>query len=53
MSEDRSRYGIDKLDPFGRQLAEAADKHWFTVRPWDTYGLNDQQLVERVRSDIE
>jgi hypothetical protein len=57
MSEDHSRYGIQELDPFGRHLAEAADKHWFTYQPWDTFDtrheLSDQQLVDRVRLEIE
>ena len=57
MSEDHSRYGIEELDPFERHLAEAADKHWFTYQPWDTFDsrheLSDQQLVDRVRSEIE
>jgi len=33
-------------------LAEHADKHGFTVRPWETYGLTDEQLIAHVQSAI-
>jgi hypothetical protein len=53
MTEDRSRYGKERLRPFERHLADGADKHAFTFRPWDTYGMNDQELVSHVQSELD
>jgi hypothetical protein len=52
MPDDGSRYGRDELNPFGRHLAEIADKHAFAFRPWKEGGrsLTDEQLVAMVRN---
>lgn len=54
MPEDRSRYGQDKLNPFARHLAEGADRHAFTFRPWKLGGqrLTDEQLISHVKDEI-
>jgi hypothetical protein len=54
MSDHRSRHGRDKLDAFGRRLADGADKHAFTFRPWKLGGLvlTDDQLVQHVQGEI-
>lgn len=54
MPDDKSRYGQDELRPFERHLAEHANKHTFTFRPWKLGGLrlSDEQLVFHVEKEI-
>jgi hypothetical protein len=54
MPDDRSRYGRDQLDPVGLHLAESADKHGFTFRPWKLGGLRltDEQLISHVEEEL-
>ena len=54
MPDDRSRYGRDQLNPFRLHLAESADKHAFTFRPWKLGGLRltDEQLLSQVEEEI-
>ena len=52
--DHQSRYEKEKLKPFERHLADAANKHAFTFRPWKLGGLrlSDEQLVQRVQDEI-
>jgi hypothetical protein len=54
MPDDTSRYGRDRLSPFELHLAESADKHAFTFRPWKLggLGLTDEQLVSHVEEEL-
>jgi hypothetical protein len=54
MPDDTSRYGRDRLSPFELHLAEIADKHAFTFRPWKLggLGLTDEQLVSHVGEEL-
>jgi hypothetical protein len=54
MPDDGSRYERDRLDPFTLHLAESADKHAFTFRPWKLGGLRltDEQLISHVEEEL-
>ncbi len=54
MPDDKSRYGQAELGPFEQHLAENADKHAFTFRPWKlgALRLTDEQLVAHVEGEI-
>src|ERR1700722_9702450 len=52
MVKDGSRYGWEKLDEIERYLAEHADKHAFSYRPWNEYGMSEEELSIHVRSEL-
>lgn len=48
------RYERNKMTPIERHLADAANRHAFTFRPWKLGGLRltDEELVQRVQEEI-
>jgi hypothetical protein len=54
MPDERSRYGRDRLNAFQLHIAESAEKHAFTFRPWKLGGLRltDEQLVSHVEEEL-
>jgi hypothetical protein len=53
MNKDTSRHGSEKLTPFQKQLVRWADRTDLTYRPWRTYGVAADELVDHVRSVLD
>jgi len=53
MDKDTSRYGWEQLTPLQKQLVNWADCTDLTYRPWRTYGVSADELVDHVRSVLD